>query len=116
MIIYRLFALAWLFTLPILAQLLVKLFRLERFKINLADLSLPFYAFAIFQVSKRFFTHSFLPHYLAVMAILALVICTAMLNKQETFLVKRFFKLFWRIGFFVTAFCYLLTIILIFFK
>lgn len=111
MIIYRIFAFAWLITLPILAHTLVKLARLERFRLNLADLSLPLYAFAIVRVSQLFFKQSFLPHYLVVMSVLAIVICGILLRKKDTFMVKRFCKLYWRIGFFVSLAFYLFTLI-----
>lgn len=114
MIIYRLFAVTWLLTIPVLAHSLLTLTRLKRFKLTIADLALPLYAVALVRVSDTFFTHSFLPHYLAAMALLAIVTCLFLLQKHRNFSLRRFIKLFWRLGFFVTLLAYLVTLVLIF--
>lgn len=114
MMIYKLMALAFLFLTPIFSFILVKFFRLRRFKINFADFSLPLYAFELVLVSQEFYTHNFFPYYLIVMSLLAIVLTIVLLWGVHAFSYRRFFKLFWRIGFIVTFFCYLLTVIIIF--
>lgn len=113
MIIYTTFALLLGLTIPSLAHVLLTLTKGRRWGLNLADVSLPFYGIALFLVSKAYFTNSFLPHYLAAMSLTAIITCSVLLKKQPNFSLRRFTKIFWRIGFFVTLLAYLLTLIAI---
>lgn len=111
MIIYNTFALLLSITIPSLARLLLILTKAKRWKINTADLSLPFYAVALVLVSKTYFTNSFLPHYLAAMALLAIITCAVLIKKQADFSYRRFTKIYWRLGFFLTLLAYFLTLV-----
>jgi hypothetical protein len=48
------------------------------------------------------------------LSLAAIIITIQMLRKTQSFKFKRFFKLFWRISFFITSLFYLGTVILIF--
>ncbi|MGT2930669.1 DUF3397 family protein [Streptococcus dentasini] len=109
-------AVFYFFLIPFLAQSLVRYFDLKRFSIKFPDLSLPFLAWAIIYVSGIYFSHSFLPQYLLMMCLLAIATCLFILRrtgKIKVFSYKRFFKLFWRMGYLLTAIFYIVTVILI---
>lgn len=110
MTIYHFFALSLLVTLPVLAQFILILLPIQPKTLMVTDLALPLYALALVLVSKRFFSNSFLPHYLVLMAVLALILTTFVLRTTKDFSYRRWFKLFWRWGFFVTFFAYLITL------
>ncbi|MGT2907273.1 DUF3397 domain-containing protein [Streptococcus dentiloxodontae] len=114
MTIYKLFALAFLVLTPIFSYIVCSFFKSKRSGFNFADLSTFLYIFEIFLVSSEFFTHSFLPYYTIMMSSSAIFITLRMLRKSERFVFKRFIKLFWRIGFFITFLFYLATIFIIF--
>ncbi|WP_019781438.1 DUF3397 domain-containing protein [Streptococcus sobrinus] len=110
------FAVLYFFIIPFLAQSLVRYFVLKRFSIKFPDLSLPFLAVAIIYISGRYFTHNFFPQYLLMMCMLAIATCLFILRKAgkiRIFSYKRFFKLFWRMGYLLTAIFYIVTIVLI---
>ncbi len=109
-------AIVYFFLIPFLAQSLVRYFDLKRFSIKFPDLSLPFLAVAIIYISGRYFTHNFFPQYLLMMCLLAIATCLFILRKAgkiKIFSYKRFFKLFWRMGYLLTAIFYIVTLILI---
>ncbi|MFC3931827.1 DUF3397 family protein [Streptococcus dentapri] len=112
-----LLAFLYFFLVPFLAQSLVRYFDLKRFSIKFPDLSLPFLAWAIIHYSGIYFTHSFLPQYLLMMCLLAIATCFFIIyrtrNSVKVFSYKRFFKLFWRMGYLLTALFYIVTVILI---
>lgn len=114
MIIYQTFAVLFVLVTPIVAHYLVNLLRLGNRDIKAPDLALPLFALELILVSKKFLTHSLLPHYLLVMSGLAILIILGLLGKNATFTYHRFFKRYWRIGFFITAGSYIALLILIF--
>lgn len=115
MMFYKILALSFLFLTPLFGLALVKLLGLERFKINFADLSLPVLIFEIIIVSQKFFTHSYLPHYLIVLSLLAIGVAFGLFKKnKESFTYHRFFKFFWRLSFIFSFFFYLAVVIAVF--
>lgn len=115
MIFYKILALSFLFLTPLFGLALVKLFGLERFKINFADLAVPVFIFEIVVVSQKFFIHSYLPHYLIVLSLVAIGASLWLYKtKWEKFTYRRFFKIFWRLSFIFSFFFYLTVIIAIF--
>ena len=104
-------AIAFIFLTLIFSYIIVSTFHLRRFGINLADIALPLFAVEIVLVSAKFYTHSFLPHYLLAMSILSLTLAIRQIRKRKTFSFRRFFKFFWRSGFVLTFFFYLATVI-----
>ncbi|EHJ52315.1 membrane protein [Streptococcus macacae NCTC 11558] len=111
---YKLMALAFIFLTLVFSYIIVATFNLRRFRLNLADIALPLFAAEIVLVSAKFYTHSFLPHYLAAMSVLSLVLAIRQLQKRKAFSLKKFIKFFWRAGFILTFFFYLATVIAIF--
>lgn len=108
----------YFFLVPFLAQSLVRYFDLKRFSIKFPDLSLPFLAWAIIHYSGTYFTHSLFPQYLLMMCLLAVATCLFIVrrnrnNRRKIFSYQRFFKLFWRMGYLLTAIFYIVTVILI---
>ncbi|MGT2742502.1 DUF3397 family protein [Streptococcus plurextorum] len=115
MMMYKLIALAFLFLTPIFGLALTRLLRLDRLKINFADLALPVYIFEINMVSQKFFPRSYLPYYLVVASLLAMIVAIGLFWKnKENFTYKRFLKIFWRTGFIMTFFFYLAVVIAVF--
>ncbi|MFC5630894.1 MULTISPECIES: DUF3397 domain-containing protein [Streptococcus] len=115
MMFYKILAAAFLFLTPLFGLALVKLFGLERFKINFADLALPVLMFEIVMVSQKFFVHSYLPHYLIVLALVAIGVVYWLFRKDgEHFSYRRFFKFFWRLSFIFSFFFYLAVVIAVF--
>lgn len=114
MTIYHFLAISLLVTLPALAHIILKLLPIQPKNLLVTDLTLPLYALALVLVSKSFFGNSFLPHYLVLMAVLALLLTLFVLQTSKDFSYRRWFKLFWRWGFFLTLFAYLLTLVTLF--
>lgn len=116
MMIYQFFALAFLIVTPIASQQLITLFKLDRKGLKFADLALPLFALEMVLVSKKFLTHSILPHYLLIMSLLSLGVCIWLLRhtRNKRFSHHRFTKLYWRLGFFVTFFVYVALLVAIF--
>ncbi|MGT2828538.1 DUF3397 domain-containing protein [Streptococcus hillyeri] len=115
MMFYKILALSFLFLTPLFGLALVKLFSLERFKVNFADLALPVFMFEIVIVSQKFFVHSYLPHYLLVLSLLAIGVSLWLFKtSRENFTYRRFFKFFWRLSFIFSFFFYLAVVIAVF--
>ena len=114
MITYKLVALAFIFLTPIFSYIIVSTFKLGRYGLKFPDLALLLFILEIALVSGNFFTHTFLPYYLILMAILSIVSCLVLVIKVQRFTYPRFIKLFWRIGFLVTFFTYFLLVIAVF--
>lgn len=110
MMMYKLIALAFVLLTPIFANIITQIFRLERFGLKFPDLSLPLFLWEIVIVSDKFFTHSWLPYYLIVMSLLAMILAVFLLKRSKHFSYKRFGKLFWRIGFILTFIFYLVLL------
>lgn len=113
--IYKLIATALLFVIPLFSFFSTKFFQLYRLGLKFPDLAFPALAIAIILISKDFFVHSLLPHYLIVLSLLAIFVSIFLLNKQPNyFSYKAFTKLFWRTGFLVTMVFYLGMLVMIF--
>lgn len=113
------FAAIYFFLVPVVAQFFVRFFDLKRFSIKFPDLSLPFLAIASLWISDQYFTHSFLPQYLLMVCLLAIATCLFILRKAgniRIFSYKRFFKIFWRMAYLLTAIFYIVTVVLIAFR
>lgn len=114
MIIYQTFAVLFLLVTPIVAHALVNFLQLQVWDIKGPDLALPLFALELVLVSKKFLSYSFLPHYLLLMSSLAIIIIFGLVGKNKVFTYRRFFKRYWRVGFFLTVGAYLATLIFIF--
>ena len=115
MIFYKILAASFLFLTPLFGFSLVKIFGLERYKINFADLALPVFILEIIIVSQKFFVHSYLPHYLIMLSILAIGVAIWLFRKNGPgFTYRRFFKIFWRLSFIFSFFFYLAVVIAVF--
>lgn len=113
--IYKIVAVALLFLIPVLSFLVTKFCQLSKLGLKFPDLAFPALGTAVFLISKEFFVHSLLPHYLILLSLLAIFVCLFLLNKQPNyFSYKDFFKLFWRTGFVVTTVFYLGMLVMIF--
>lgn len=116
MMTYKLIALSFIVTTPIVAGILSRLLGLKRFGIGWPDLSVLLFAGQIYLLSSRFFTHSFLPHYLLMLASIAFLVALGLLLKTRDFRYRRFIKFFWRISFIATIVFYLATLVSLFLK
>ncbi|MCU9533470.1 DUF3397 domain-containing protein [Streptococcus sp. CSL10205-OR2] len=114
MMMYKMMAILFVFITPLFSFIMVKLLGLSKYKINLADLSLPLFVGEIYLVSKNFFTHSFIFYYLIVMSLLAIGLTIWLLRSKKEFHYRRFFKFFWRAGFILTFLFYIATVVAIF--
>lgn len=111
---YKLIALSFLLTTPIVAHMICRILHLHHFRIATPDIAWPIFAIQIVLLSNLFFEHNFLPHYLLMMSLLSLFVSIGNLIKSKTFIYKRFFKLFWRLSFIATVLFYLATVLVIF--
>lgn len=110
MMIYKLLASSLLVTIPVLARFIHAAIPLKSDKLLLTDVIWPLYAVALVLVSKRFFNNSFLPHYLLLLSVLAILISLWLMRSNGGFSYGRWGKLFWRWSFFLTLLSYLLTL------
>ncbi len=112
---YKILAIALLFITPLFSIILTKFFGLRKRGLLFTDLALVFYAIEAVWLSGIFFTHLILPAYLLLLALLAIgVTCFLLFRSKKAFGYKRFFKLFWRLGFLATLAFYLVEVVLIF--
>lgn len=115
MMIFKILAASFIVMTPLFGFAITKIFKLDRYKINFADLALPLFIFEIVIVSQKFFVHSFLPHYLCLMSLLAIGVAIGLFRKNKSqFSYKRFFKFFWRTGFIASLLFYIALVIAIF--
>lgn len=114
MITFKLIALLFIVLTPLFSHIMVKLFRLGRYGIKFPDLAFIFFVSEIAMVSGKFFDNNLLPYYFIVLSLLAISITLTLVIKTQKFTYSRFIKLFWRIGFLITFFSYLILVILIF--
>ncbi|WP_261379151.1 DUF3397 domain-containing protein [Streptococcus sp. sy004] len=113
--IYKIVATALFVLIPLVSFLITKFCQLHRLGLKFPDLAFPALSVAAFFLSKQFFLHSLLPHYLILLSLLAIFVSFWLLNKQPNyFSYKAFFKLFWRTGFLVTLVFYLGMLVMIF--
>lgn len=115
MIHYKILAATFILLTPLFGIAVVKLFSLDRFKINFADIALPLFIFEMFILSRNFFTYSVIPFYIIIMSLLAIVVTIGLLRDPDRlFTYRRFLKFFWRTGFILTFFCYIGIVIVLF--
>ncbi|MER0123841.1 DUF3397 domain-containing protein [Streptococcus sp. ZJ93] len=113
--IFLKFASVLFIILPLIISIsVVKLFKLQEKGWNFADIAFPILAFEFYLISDKVYYHSFLPHLMLALSILALIIACYLLFGKRTFSYHRFFKFFWRAGFLLTFFMYLALVIAIF--
>lgn len=105
---------AFLGLVPIFTFILCRILRLNKLKIIFTDLALPLYVFMMVYSSSVFFEHSFFFHYLSIMSVLAMFVAVWIYKRQGVFHYSRWFKVFWRMGFFVSFFFYLAVLIILF--
>ncbi len=98
----------------ILSIIITKVFRLNKFGFNFADLAFPLFAFEFYFISDKFFFHNWLPLLGVALSILSMWIVIYFLRKKRSFYYPKFFKFFWRAGFILTFFLYLALVISIF--
>ncbi|CQR25745.1 membrane protein [Streptococcus varani] len=98
----------------IISILLVKLLKLQKRGWNFADIAFPLFAVEFYLITDKAYYHSFLPHLILALSILAIVIASLFLWKKRDFTYGRFFKLFWRAGFLLTFLIYLAMTISLF--
>ncbi|VTS35829.1 membrane protein [Streptococcus pseudoporcinus] len=116
MMTYKLIALLFIILTPLVSQILVTFFKLGRYGLKFPDLAFLFFALEIALVSGKFFDNNFLPYYLIILSLLAIIITLTLVIRSQRFTYSRFIKLFWRIGFLMTFFGYLILAIVIFTK
>ncbi|MGT2746020.1 hypothetical protein AT575_06225 [Streptococcus penaeicida] len=116
MMTYKLIAFVFLFLTPLISQILINLFKLGRYGLKFPDLAFIFFAIEIAIVSGKFFDNNFLPYYLIILSLLAIIITLTLVIRSQRFSYPRFFKLFWRIGFLMTFFGYFVLVMVVFTK
>ncbi|WP_159565090.1 DUF3397 domain-containing protein [Streptococcus halichoeri] len=114
MTIYKLIAAAFIFLTPIFAAVIVSFFRLNKKGLKFPDLALPLFVVEMLLIAEKFSIHPLLPYYTIIMSLLALVIALLLIVRSESFTYARFFKLFWRLGFFITFLFYVVLVVFIF--
>ncbi|MGT2799019.1 DUF3397 domain-containing protein [Streptococcus marmotae] len=113
--IFLKFASVLFIVLPLIVSIsMVKLFKLHKKGWNFADIAFPIFAFEFYLVSDKVYYHSFLPHLILALSILALGITCSLLFGRRTFSYRRFLKFFWRAGFILTFLMYLALVIALF--
>ncbi|MGT2755846.1 DUF3397 family protein [Streptococcus ovuberis] len=95
----------------LLAVVLTSILRWRYKSLNVADVALPLYAFAIFIVSSQTFVHSLLPLYGLLLSLLLLGVTFYFFRVKKSFSYRRIFKLFWRLSFLFTFLFYLALVI-----
>ncbi|HFI0025850.1 TPA: DUF3397 domain-containing protein [Streptococcus suis] len=91
--------------------IVVKVFKLQRYGRNFADIAFPLYALEFYLISDRMYYNSLLPHLILALSLLSIGLCIFLLLRKRSFSYKRFFKIFWRSGFLLTFFMYLALVI-----
>ena len=97
-----------------LAIIISRFFKLKKKGINFADLAFPFLIFEYYLITAKAFTHNYLPVLGIVLSILAIILVFFFLIKKRSFYYPKFFKYFWRAGFLITFFLYLIMTISLF--
>lgn len=115
MTVIKIAAVLFLILTPILSIIVTKLFRLRKFGLIFTDLAFPLLAFEFYFISSKSFYHSFLPQLGLALSLLAIGISFYFLRKKRAFYYPKFFKFFWRSGFLLTFFLYLVLVMGLFF-
>ncbi|MGQ7509175.1 DUF3397 domain-containing protein [Streptococcus suis] len=91
--------------------IVVRVFKLQGYGRNFADIAFPLYAIEFYLISDRMYYNSLLPHLILALSLLSIGLCIFFLLRKRSFSYKRFFKIFWRSGFLLTFFMYLALVI-----
>ncbi|MGQ7462339.1 DUF3397 domain-containing protein [Streptococcus suis] len=91
--------------------IVVRVFKLQKYGRNFADIAFPLYAIEFYLISDRMYYNSLLPHLVLALSLLSIGLCAFFLLRMRSFSYKRFFKIFWRSGFILTFFMYLVLVI-----
>lgn len=113
--IYKLLTASLIILTPIFSFVVCKVLRLKKLGIIFPDLTVVLYILEILFFTSQFFDHNFLYYYLTVISLLSIVVAIWQYIKHKSFTYKRWFKIFWRLNFFITFFFFLATLAIIFY-
>ena len=107
-------SLVFIFLTLILSGIIIRVFKLRRYGWNFADLAFPLFALEYYLISDAAYYHNLLPQLLLALSLLAIGLTIYFLKKRHSFYYPKFFKYFWRAGFLITFFLYLIMTISLF--
>ena len=107
-------SLVFIFFTLILSGIIIRVFKLRRYGWNFADLAFPLFALEYYLISDAAYYHNLLPQLLLALSLLAIGLTIYFLKKRRSFYYPKFFKYFWRAGFLITFFLYLIMTISLF--
>ena len=107
-------SLVFIFLTLILSGIIIRVFKLRRYGLNFADLAFPLFALEYYLISDAAYYHNLLPQLLLALSLLAIGLTIYFLKKRRSFYYPKFFKYFWRAGFLMTFFLYLIMTISLF--
>ena len=107
-------SLVFIFLTLILSGIIIRVFKLRRYGWNFADLAFPLFALEYYLISDAAYYHNLLPQLLLALSLLAIGLTIYFLKKKRSFYYPKFFKYFWRAGFLITFFLYLIMTISLF--
>ena len=107
-------SLVFIFLTLILSGIIIRVFKLRRYGWNFADLAFPLFALEYYLISDAAYYHNLLPQLLLALSLLAIGLTIYFLKKRRSFYYPKFFKYFWRAGFLITFFLYLIMTISLF--
>ena len=107
-------SLVFIFLTLILSGIIIRVFKLRRYGLNFADLAFPLFALEYYLISDAAYYHNLLPQLLLALSLLAIGLTIYFLKKRRSFYYPKFFKYFWRAGFLITFFLYLIMTISLF--
>ena len=107
-------SLVFIFLTLILSGIIIRVFKLHRYGWNFADLAFPLFALEYYLISDSAYYHNLLPQLLLALSLLAIGLTIYFLKKRHSFYYPKFFKYFWRAGFLITFFLYLIMTISLF--
>ena len=98
----------FIFLTLILSGIIVHLFKLQKRGWRSTDIAFPLFALEYYLISDNAFYHSLLPLLTLSLSLLALGLTIYFLKKKKSFYYPKFIKYFWRAGFLVTFWLYLI--------
>ena len=107
-------SLVFIFLTLILSGIIIRVFKLRRYGWNFADLAFPLFALEYYLISDAAYYLNLLPQLLLALSLLAIGLTIYFLKKRRSFYYPKFFKYFWRAGFLITFFLYLIMTISLF--
>lgn len=107
-------SLVFIFLTLILSGIIIRVFKLRRYGWNFADLAFPLFVLEYYLISDAAYYHNLLPQLLLALSLLAIGLTIYFLKKRRSFYYPKFFKYFWRAGFLITFFLYLIMTISLF--